>query len=193
MILLDNVVEVFNLVHEDRHVAARVNRVGHRLVDAALVHRDLVRIAVRSHGLVEKAPRCDHVALNRQQEVDGLALLVDSAIEVFLYVLDLDVRLIHELAAANRALLFSGYLLAERQETYRPPVDRRMVDRHAALFHDLLEVPVAQRVGRIPSDADQDYIDRKRIPLTVSMLICPGFGTAVYPTGPPRSLMRQDR
>ena len=36
-----------------------------------------------------------------------------------------------------------------------------MADRHAALFHDFLEVPVAQRVGRIPADATQDYVDRK--------------------------------
>jgi hypothetical protein len=42
-----------------------------------------------------------------------------------------------------------------------------MVDRHAALFHDLLEVPLAQRVGRVPADADQDHIDRKAHPFEV--------------------------
>ena len=42
-----------------------------------------------------------------------------------------------------------------------------MVDRDAALFHDLLEVPVAQRVGRIPADADQDHIDQKAHPFEV--------------------------
>src|SRR5476649_1810942 len=42
-----------------------------------------------------------------------------------------------------------------------------MVNRHAALFHHLLEVPVAQRVGRIPADADQDHIDRKAHPFEV--------------------------
>ena len=40
-------------------------------------------------------------------------------------------------------------------------VDRRMVDRHAALFHHLFQVSVAQRVGRIPADANQDHVDRK--------------------------------
>ena len=76
MILLDDVVEVFNLAHQDRHIAAGVDRIDRRLVGAALVHCDLVRIAICSHGLVEEA-------LRRQQEVDGLALLVDSAVEVF--------------------------------------------------------------------------------------------------------------
>jgi hypothetical protein len=42
-----------------------------------------------------------------------------------------------------------------------------MVDRHAALFHDLLEVPLAQRVGRVQADADQDHIDRKAHPFEV--------------------------
>jgi hypothetical protein len=42
-----------------------------------------------------------------------------------------------------------------------------MVGRHAALFHDPLEVPAAQQVGRISADADQDYIDRKAHPVEV--------------------------
>lgn len=35
-----------------------------------------------------------------------------------------------------------------------------MVDRHAGLFHDLFQVPVAQRVGHVPSDAGQGGVDR---------------------------------
>jgi len=80
MVLLDNVVKVFNLAHKDRHVAAGVDGIDRRLVGPALVHRDLVRIAVRSHSLVEEALRRGYVALRRQQEVDGLSLLVDGAV-----------------------------------------------------------------------------------------------------------------
>jgi len=161
------------------------------LVGTALVHRDFVWMAIQSHGLVEKALRCSHVPLCRQQEVDGLAMLVDGAVEVFPDALDLDVRLIHAPVAADRALVLSGHLLDERQKTNRPPVDRRMVDRNAALLHHFLEVPIAQRVGCIPPDANQDHIDRKAHPFEVEYVDSSGFGTAVYPTGPPRSLMRQ--
>jgi hypothetical protein len=52
-----------------------------------------------------------------------------------------------------------------------------MVNRHAALFHDLLEMPVAQRVSRVPADADQDHINRKAHPFEVEHVIHPGFGT----------------
>ena len=69
--------------NHNRHVAAGVDRIDRRLVGAALGHCDLVWTAICSHGLVEEAFRRGHVELRRQQEVDGLALLVDSAVEVF--------------------------------------------------------------------------------------------------------------
>ena len=73
-------------------------------------------------------------------------MLVDGEVEVFPEALDLDVRLVHAPAAADRALVFPGHFLDERQEADRPSVYRRMVDRHATLFHHLFEVPVAQPV-----------------------------------------------
>lgn len=55
MVLFDDVVEVFDMAHQDRHIAVSVHRIDRRLIDAALVHRDLVRIAVFAHSLVEEA------------------------------------------------------------------------------------------------------------------------------------------
>jgi hypothetical protein len=108
MVLLDNVVEVFNLAHKHRYVAAGVDSIDHRLLGPALVHRDLVRIAVRSHSLVKEALRRGLVPLRRQQEVDGLAVLVDGAVEVSPDALDFDVGLIHAPAAADQALVFTA-------------------------------------------------------------------------------------
>src|SRR5471032_1137031 len=124
MVLLDDVVEVFDLAHYNRHIPAGVDRIDGSLVGAALVHRDLFGIAIRAHGLVEKALRRGHVALCRQQKVDGLSLLVDSAVEVFPDALDLHVGLIHTPAATDRALVFAGNFLDERQKTDRPSNDR---------------------------------------------------------------------
>ena len=70
MVLLSDVVEVLDLAHHDRHVAANINRIDGRLAGATFVHCDLVRIFVFSHGLVEEA-------LRREQKVDSLSLLVD--------------------------------------------------------------------------------------------------------------------
>jgi hypothetical protein len=75
------------------YVAASVYLVARRLVGAALVHRDLVRPPVRCHCLVEEALGCCHVALSRQQEVDGLTLLVNGKVEIFPDAFYLDVRI----------------------------------------------------------------------------------------------------
>lgn len=83
MILFDDVVEMFDLAHLDRHVAAGIDRIGGRLIGSALVHRDLVRIAVRFYRFIEKAPRGSHITLRREQEVNGFSLLVDSRVQVF--------------------------------------------------------------------------------------------------------------
>jgi len=106
MILLDNVVEVFSLVDKDRHGAVGVGRIDGPLIGAALDHPNFVWIAVRPYGHVEESLRRSHVPLCRQQEVDGLALLVDNAVEVFPEALDIDVGLIHAPAAADWALVF---------------------------------------------------------------------------------------
>jgi len=83
VILLDNVVEVFNLAHRDRHVAAGIDRIPSRLVSAALVHRDFVWIAVYSNGLVEEAHAASMSRCAVSRKFNGLALLVDGAVEVF--------------------------------------------------------------------------------------------------------------
>jgi len=63
MLLLDNVVKIFNLTYKNRHVAAGVNCIDGYLVFPALVHRYFVWIAVRCHGLVEEALRRQHEIL----------------------------------------------------------------------------------------------------------------------------------
>src|SRR5471032_2111615 len=81
VVLLNYVVEVFDLAHHDRHVPAGVDRIDGRLVSAALVHGDLVGNTVLAHGLVEEAFRGGHVPLGGQKKIDGLSLLVDGTVD----------------------------------------------------------------------------------------------------------------
>ena len=75
MVLLDDIVEVFDLAHIDRPFPVFIDRIDGRLVGAALVHRDFFRHAVGLHGLVKKAhgqkrawlPPC---RTGRQQKID---------------------------------------------------------------------------------------------------------------------------
>lgn len=94
MFLLNDVVKEFNLVHLNRHVAAGVDCIDCRLVGAALVHPHFVGITVRCHALVGKKLRRGNIAFGREQEVDGLALLVDGRVQILPDALDLDISLI---------------------------------------------------------------------------------------------------
>lgn len=83
MVLLDDVVEVFDLTDHDLLFQAIVEIIDRRLVGAALVHCDLLGLTMQAHGLVEKAPGRCLVALGRQQVVDRAAVLVHCAVQVF--------------------------------------------------------------------------------------------------------------
>jgi len=48
--------------------------------------------------------------------------------------------------AADPMLVFPRHCLDEWQDTNRPPIERRMIGRYAALFHDLHGVQLAQRI-----------------------------------------------
>ena len=83
MVLLDDVVEILDLANDDAVFQPVIDVIDGRLVGAALVHRDLFRRAVLTHGHVEKAIGGGLVALGGQQEIDRLACLVHRAVQIF--------------------------------------------------------------------------------------------------------------
>ena len=82
VILLDNVVEVFDLPNRNWDIAFLVQLLQRCLVGAALVHRYLVGHSVVQYGLLEEAPGGGCITLGSQQKVDRLALLVDCSIQI---------------------------------------------------------------------------------------------------------------
>ena len=79
---------------DNRYFTLDVDLIHGCLVGAALVHRHLLGNTTGLHGLVKKA-------LDSQQKVDRLSLLVHRAVKVFSGVFDLDVRFIRAPAAYN--------------------------------------------------------------------------------------------
>ena len=83
MVLFHQIIQLLDLTDLDggtRLLLECIKRCG---VGAALVDGHLLRQAVLSDGLLEEAPGGLLVAVGGEQEVDGLSLLVDRAIEVF--------------------------------------------------------------------------------------------------------------
>ena len=159
MVLLHDVVEVLHLPHDDWRGACAIDPLHGRLVGAALVHRDLLGNTAGLHGFIKKAQGCGFVALGRQQEVERFAFLVYRTVEVSPGTLELDVSLVHAPAAAHRALVLAEHLLKQGQKPDCPAIYRGMVDKHAAFLHHFLQMPVAQRISRVPTDANQNHVD----------------------------------
>ncbi len=132
MVLLDDVVEVFDLADHDLVFQSVIEVIDRRLVGAALVHHDDLTQAMQPHGLLEKAPGSGLVAFDCQQVIDRVAVLVHRTVQIFPDAFDLDVGFVHAPASTNRALVFAEHLFQQRQKPDCPSADRRMVHRHAS-------------------------------------------------------------
>ena len=72
---------------------------------------------------------------------------------------DLDIGLVHAPTGADWALVLAKDFLQQGQKPDCPAIDRGMVDKHAAFFHDFLKMAVAERISRIPTDVYQNHVD----------------------------------
>jgi hypothetical protein len=86
---------------------------------------------VLPNRFLEKPQRGFLVAMGGEEEIDGLAVPVDGAVEVFPLAFDLDVRLIHPPALADQALSpFPESGLPFQRELLNSAVDVRIIDHY---------------------------------------------------------------
>lgn len=104
------------------------------------------------------------IAFGGQHEIDGFALLVHDAIEVFPRAFHLDICFIHMPAFTDGVLAISKGLFQQRQKLDCPAVDRRVIYSQAPLQPHFFKVPVTQGTGRILANANQNDIYRKLHP-----------------------------
>src|SRR5208283_2569550 len=95
------------------------------------------------------------------EEVHRGAGFVHGPIEIFPGASDLHIGLIQPPAGADRPLAGTELTVQLGRVFDDPAIERRMVNLDASLFHHLLELPVADRVGDIPPDAPQDHVTLK--------------------------------
>ena len=55
--------------------------------------------------------------------------------------------------------MLAKHFFKHGQKPDRPAVDRRMVNKHTAFFHQFLQMAVALWIRRVPTDANQNYVD----------------------------------
>ena len=115
------------------------------------------RVLVAESAFEEPAGRRG-VPLFGQQHVDDLPELVDRPIQVPPPASDLHIGLIHEPPIPDRVPTRPGGLGEQRREPRHPPVDRDVVDVHAALGQQLLDIPVGEAVAEIPAHRERDHL-----------------------------------
>jgi hypothetical protein len=95
MILLHGVVEILDRTDGDGGSMLFVVAPNGRSIGLARIDGDRLGDTMATDRLGEEARSRLLVALRREQEIDGLAILIHCAIEVALLAFDFDIRLIH--------------------------------------------------------------------------------------------------
>jgi Domain of unknown function (DUF3387) len=166
VILLDDVVEV--LASPDLDVApTRVlatqqpQRAPARHV---AIERHFARQArsIRRQSLAKERLCGGDPTVAAEQEVDGLALLVNRSIEIVPLGFDRNVRLIDPPRRTHASRESAPSLLILRNVPSHPSQNRRMRDFDAALRHNLDEIPIRQPIGDVPTHAQLDDVSVER-------------------------------
>ena len=95
MVLLDDVVEVFVLAHQDVDAGIHLDAFNGRRIGAALVDGDLLGHAVQIDGVLQKASGRSLIPLGREKKVNRIAGAVNGTVEVLPVASYFDVGLVH--------------------------------------------------------------------------------------------------
>ncbi len=103
--------------------------------------------------LAKECLRSGDASVSAQQEVNGLAVLVDISVQVVPLRLDSKVRLLDSPGSADRSGESRPALDELRNIAHHPSKDRRMRDSHATFGHHLDQIPIGEPVGHVPANA----------------------------------------
>jgi hypothetical protein len=94
VVLLDDVVEVLVLTHQDIDASVSLDTFNGGRVGAALVNGDLLWHIVQIDGALQEPASRSQIALGSEKKVHRVAITVDGAVEVFPLARNFDVSLI---------------------------------------------------------------------------------------------------
>jgi hypothetical protein len=147
MILLDNIVEVFALTDDDGGAMFLIIVADSRGIGLAAINGNLLRDPMTADRFGQKPLGRVLVPMFGQEEIDGLTMLIDGAIEVGPRAFHPDVRLVHAPADPHRALAAMKCLFQRGTVFHDPALEGRVVDRDPTLCHQLFDMTVAQGIG----------------------------------------------
>jgi hypothetical protein len=108
--------------------------------------------------LGQKTLRRRFISVLGEEEINRLARLVNSTVEIVPLAFDPDVGLVHPPADPHRPLAAMKGVLQLRAVFDDPAVDGGMIHVHSALAHEFFNVSCTQRVGDIPAAPRQNDV-----------------------------------
>ena len=132
MVLLDDVVEVFALTHQDIDAGVSLDAINGCCVGATLVDSDLLWRIVQVVGTFQKSLGTSH----------------------------LEIGFIHPPTLANGVLAPTKYGGQHRHHLDCPAMHSGVVNENTVFPHHLFNVTQAQRIGHVPSQASQHHFQR---------------------------------
>src|ERR1019366_8563528 len=138
VVLLDDVVQVLDLAHDDPLPSSGINGFESRYIRATLIDGHFLWCPVLLDCLFEEPACRDLVAMRPQQEIDGVACLLDGTVQILPLAPNLDVCLVHAPAPPDLALGVPELLLQDLQQSSCPAMHGRVIDRNPTLGHHLL-------------------------------------------------------
>jgi hypothetical protein len=131
-------------------------------------------------GVGEEAPGGVFVAVLHEEEIDGMASLVHSAIKILPLPVDFHGRLIHAPAVPHRLIPPAACLFQRWGRLEHPALDGGMIDCDPSFLHHLFELAIAQGIRHVPPDACEDNLCHKVGPLEAHHRLSPSFLTLGY-------------
>ena len=143
VVLLDQVVEIFVLAHQEADTGFILDTFNGRRVGAALVDGDFLGQAVQVDGSLQEAPSSGLIPLCGEK-VDGVPSAINPTVKVLPLARDFDVGLIHSSTPTNETFAPAKDCRHHQQNFDRPAVHGVVVNENAALLHHFLHTAQAQ-------------------------------------------------
>src|SRR6266536_2452393 len=168
MILLDQVVEVLPLPQFTRiwQDPFRFQLLESFRISYVFINRDDARSANmrRSQRFREEGFSSFRIAPRAQEKFQGVSLRIHSSIEVHPDLFHFHIRFIDAPRVVRRVEMRAAALLQFGCVVLHPAIDGGVIDVQSSLEHHLLQIPVAQWIPEVPTDAQQNNLGLKVTP-----------------------------
>ena len=113
-----------------------------RLERLSEIGDDFVQFAVRGLSIGEESKSCADVTLDRDVDVDHLAMLINSAVDIAPDAGGLDVSLVHEPSIADAVTTWPRRVDQQRREALDLSVDRDVINLDSAFGQEFFHVSI---------------------------------------------------